>query len=258
LLSRLDPSWAQAQKFNLPHGSIPWRELALATGPLLVPAALTYRRWPDSFQELAVRWWLVVALGLYIVLFATRLGTYPIGELQGLSIPLAILAVNGIRSLHLRWRPAVLLAGAIAAVIAVSVPALVDELQIASHAVGTRAVPHLLVAGEHDALRYLDKAPDPGGVLSPGLGDLIPALTGRRTWVGSPSLSPDFFTRLAAVNMLFTRGVWQPANARAFVRSTGAKFVLADCGHRLDLQPALMRVIRATRHFGCATVYELR
>jgi hypothetical protein len=258
LLSRLDPSWAQAQKFNLPHGSIPWRELALATAPLIVPAALAYRRWPDSFQELAARCWLLVALGLYIVLFATRLGTYPIGELQGLSVPLAILALSGIRSLHLRWRPAVLHAGGIAAVVAVSVPALVDELQLASHAVGTRAVPHLLVAGEQDALRYLATAPDPGGVLSPGLGGLIPALTGRRTWVGSPSLSPDFFTRLADAKALFTRGIWQPTHARAFVRSTGAKFVLADCGQQFDLTPALRPVLRNVRHFGCATVYELR
>jgi hypothetical protein len=52
-------------------------------------------------------------------------------------------------------------------------------------------------------------------------------------------------------------GSYRPAAARAFVRSTGARFVLQDCESRGDLSTALGPMVTSTRRFGCATVYEV-
>ncbi len=76
---------------------------------------------------------------------------------------------------------------------------------------------------ERDALTYLASDKQPGGVLSRAhLGALVPAKTGRRTFVGDCLWSqPHCDTRLYAVKQLFT-GTMTPAAARAFVRQTGA------------------------------------
>ena len=46
---------------------------------------------------------------------------------------------------------------------------------------------------------------------------LVPYRTGRETWVATPSWSPDFGARAAAVSNLFA-GRLPPAQARALVR----------------------------------------
>jgi hypothetical protein len=57
-------------------------------------------------------------------------------------------------------------------------------------------------------------------------------------------------------NDLFT-GAYDPARARAFVRSTGARFVLKDCASTADLTRLLRPLVVSEKRFGCATVYEI-
>ena len=55
-------------------------------------------------------------------------------------------------------------------------------------------------------------------------------------------------------------GHYSPAQARAFVNSTGARFAVRDCntsynGDRVDQELSAISV--TVRRFGCATVYRL-
>jgi hypothetical protein len=45
--------------------------------------------------------------------------------------------------------------------------------------------------------------------------------------------------------------------ARAFVLSTGARFVYADCRSTPDLRGWLRPITRTVHRFGCITIYEV-
>ena len=78
----------------------------------------------------------------------------------------------------------------------------VDELR---KAVNAGRQPFFLTDGEHAALRYLDRSPVRGGVLTPVyMGLLVPAWTQRETWVGAGSWTPHFDARLQQVEQLFS------------------------------------------------------
>ena len=47
-------------------------------------------------------------------------------------------------------------------------------------------------------------------------------------------------------------------DAQAFVRSTGARFLLKDCYSPQVLPTLLGSMILDTKHFGCATLYQVR
>jgi hypothetical protein len=49
-----------------------------------------------------------------------------------------------------------------------------------------------------------------------------------------------------------------PVGARAFVLSSGVRFLLADCETTMDIPKLLGPVIRSTHTFGCAPVYEVQ
>jgi len=101
-LSRWDPSWGIARALNLRDAAVWWRALLVAALPLALPALLALRKRPLTFQDLALRVWPVAAVGLYGLIAAAHVGTYPLHALQGLAIPLAVLAVVGVSSLPLR------------------------------------------------------------------------------------------------------------------------------------------------------------
>ena len=114
-------------------------------------------------------------------------------------------------------------------------------------------------AGEAEALAALARSRTPGGVLARlPLGAAVPAFAGRHTWVGHPLWTPDYPQRAARANALFSGGLSPPA-ARMLVRSTGARFLLADCGARADLNSLLgAGLVASSRRFGCATVVQIR
>jgi hypothetical protein len=90
------------------------------------------------------------------------------------------------------------------------------------------------------------------------VGLIVPAETGRRTYVGTCLWSqPNCDQRVVATANLFT-GADSPAQARAFVRSTGARFLLEDCNSDANLTKLLSPLVVSAKRFGCASVYEVR
>jgi hypothetical protein len=117
--------------------------------------------------------------------------------------------------------------------------------------------PYLIEAGDEQALAYLEDHPEPGGVVARTyLGQAIPALTGRRTYVGIASWTPDYDERGVQAGLLVS-GRLGPRRAQAFVRETGATFVLVDCGIGGDLSEVLGDLVVEEARFGCASVYRV-
>jgi hypothetical protein len=269
LLTVVDDSWARtAEVYRDDFDRWPLWLLGLAILPLLLPALPGYRgRGAWGLQERILRVWPPIALALYLLPF----GTFPFHAFNGISIPLGVLAVRALAP----WarggaRPALVAAGVALLVL----PGAVDRVRLARAAVQIGVEPYRIEPGEADALEALDSDPRPGGVLATVyLGQLVPAWTGRETWAGHPSWTPNFERRSRAARDLLEgagagrqlesgAGAGQsplarPALARALVRRSGARFVLARCGEGAGLEGRLGPLVRRTRRFGCATLYEL-
>jgi hypothetical protein len=257
LLDRLDSNWEGAQIASKHHYSLSGILLPLL--PLLIAAALAYRRRPDSFISAATRVWPIAALAIF-GLSQTGLAGTPLHAFNGITVPLAVLAIEGVQGLGFRRIPAWRLAG-VALVAAATIPASVTMIAGANGWVRPwtyRAtfIPH----GERRAFRYLAHDKRPGGVLARAtyVGLVVPAQTGRRTYAGTCLWSrPHCQLRIINTENLF-RGNVSPTQARAFVRSTGARFLLEDCNSHGDLNKLLGNMVVSERRFGCASVYEVR
>lgn len=252
LLDRTDSAWRLGERSLA--GAVPaWRVL-LMLAPLLAPALLGYRVRPRSFVAVAMRAWPPAAFAIYAT-SEHGLGNEGMHAFLGISIPLAILAAQGVGTLR---RPAATPRRALAtlAVLTLTLPVTVDELISKWRFVRPSATP--VTRSDWRAVRFLARAPEPGGVLASFLlARYIPAETGRRTYIGDVFWSePHPQQRQAEVARLLA-GQMTPAQAQRFVTATGARFLLADCTTRANLERELARVIRSTHRFGCATVYQL-
>jgi hypothetical protein len=261
ILGRVDPAWKLADVANS-IGPWPWKPLLLAIAPLGLLATLAYVQPAQSFGAVAVRVWPIAAVGLYGFIAVSGVGTFPIHALQGLSIPLAVLAIDGVSRVRIGGPPRAKVAIAIAALALLGGPAVVRELSLMRDRIGFNvgpyAEPFLIQPGERDAFDYIERSRLPGGVFAQVyLGEVVPARTGRRTWVGIPSWTPDYHQRIAAANTVFAERT-PPAEIRRIVRSSGARFVLSDCRNTRDLTHALRPMLLETHRFGCATVYVVR
>jgi hypothetical protein len=258
ILDRVDAAWRRAQE--LTQGSFPVWMLLVTIGLLLLAALPAYRLPARGFLDRALRVWPLASL-LVFAASETKLSAAPTHALLGITIPLGILAVQGMaahRPVQSGWgRLAV--AAALAALI---VPTTVDELQSAHQQVALAATegsnPLFIVRGEQRALAFLRSYPRPGGVLSNvRLGTVVPGITGRHTWVGNYYYSPAPGAQTAAVARLID-GQLPPATAQAFVRASSARFVLAGCDATKRLARELAPLVEREHRFGCATVLELR
>jgi hypothetical protein len=254
-LSHFDLSWRLGRHAST--GSFSLSTFALMLAPLLVPALLAYRVRPSTFLQAAVRVWPLAAL-FVLALADEGVGNTPAHSLLGITVPLAMLAVEGIASLP---RPSFISRRSVPvfaalATLAVCVPVTISSMKDSSaHVRETVRIGH----SGWRALKYLAHAPQPGGVLAvQPLGLMVPGETGRRTYIGNGFWSqPDPKLRHRLVREL-TEGQMRPVRARAFVRSTGARFLLAGCGsHRHRLARELGPLIVSERRFGCADVYLL-
>jgi hypothetical protein len=264
VLQRLDPAWKLSGAANRIGGWPVWA-IAASVAPLAIPAALAYLRKPSSWQDIALRVWPVAGLAVYWAIALGGVGTFPLHAFQGLTIPLGILAVSGVRGLVETWnRPRVLVMTAVVA--ALVVPALVWKMHdaekstrgnIVSPLVGPPEV-YFLTHGEADALEFLRRDPEPGAVLDDAsLGEVTPGRTGRQTWVGIPSYTPSYSQRAATTERLFD--VAMPGRtAVAYVRSARVRYVLVDCEHNSDVVRLISPLVSAVRRFGCATLITLR
>jgi hypothetical protein len=90
------------------------------------------------------------------------------------------------------------------------------------------------------------------------VGQAVPALTGRETWVGHPSWTSDYQLRVAIAESLFS-GAFAPGTAQQIVLDSGVRFLFSDCAHRrVDLSASLQPILAGAQRFGCSVVYELR
>lgn len=251
ILSRTDPSWELAGVINdIPRW--PWWVTVLGLAPLAIPAAFAYRLPAPDFGALALRAWPLAGL----LVFYQPAGTFPFHAFQGLTLPLAVLGVVALRG-WLGERP-VPLWPAVAAVVILVVPGTVHRVDELRGAVKVGRQAFFLEPGERDALRWLERAPQPGGVLATAYsGVIIPAYTGRETWIGAGSWTPDGPSRGLLTESLFSGRVTR-AQAEGIVRRSGARFVYVDCHDRADLTSLISGVTGRPRRFGCATVYEVR
>jgi hypothetical protein len=255
VLERMDPAWELAGQVNAAGNQAtwtwPWWAIALTLAPLALPAALAYRTPARSWQDLAARVWPLAALAVYLA----PVGTFPYHAFQGMTIPLAVLAVQGVLSIWTRPSPAVVV-GCLAIMV---VPGTVHRFEIAVNSIRAAGDPYFVFEGEQAALAALQADPRPGGVLAPAYGGhMIPYKTGREVYVGALSWTPDWEDRVLGTRALF-EGDMPPADAQALARRSGARFAFVDCRPGLrDLRPVLGPLIARTRQFGCATLYELR
>jgi hypothetical protein len=257
LLGHLDLSWNLA-RVNSKH-AFPWTAIALGVAPLAIFALLGYRGRADSFLELLLRVWAPAAVLIYIF-SATGLSATPLHAFDGITVPLAMLAVKGVQRSRLRSIPRGRLVAGLAVALAV-LPVNAYAVDVAPAAVapaGGNA--NFITKDEHAALHYLDRDPTPGGVLTQFyLGEAVPGSTGRHTLVGDclwsePNCMPDSETADALFHGKMTR-----AQSRQFVVTSGAGFLLASCSSpQVNLRRRLgAQLIVSVKHFGCATVYQV-
>jgi hypothetical protein len=257
LLGHLDLSWNLARSSS--KHAFPWTAIALGLAPLAVFALLGYRGRSESFLELLMRVWAPAAVVIY-VFSATGLSATPLHAFDGITIPLAVLAVKGVRRSRLRALPRGRLVAGLAVAVGV-LPVNAYAVDIAPAAVapaGGNA--NFITKDEHAALRYLAKDKTPGSVLTQFyMGEAVPGATGRQTLVGDCLWSePNCMPRSEHADALF-EGTLAKAQSRRFVIRSGVRFLLASCSSpsvnlRRRLGPGL--IVSATR-FGCATVYQV-
>jgi hypothetical protein len=255
ILTRADLSWHLAQlasKHSFPLGSI-----VIAILPLLLPALLAYRHRPRTFLAAATRCWPVAAFGVYF-LSGTGAAATPLHAFQGITFPLAVLAIEGLTSIGFaRIRRAHLVGIALVAIAAI--PATAYELYYASTlARPTAGNGNFITSGERDALNYLAASPVPGGVITQGyLGSTVPGITGRTTLLGDCLWSePGCTSRGVAAQELFD-GTMTSRQVIRLLHGTGARFVLADCKARGNVARELGRHLQSVKRFGCAAVYQV-
>jgi hypothetical protein len=255
ILGHADPSWQLARDASK-HGFSLWA-IVLGLVPLLVPAAFAYRGRTQTFLSAVTRTWPVAAL-LVWALSASAVSATPLHAFDGIAIPLSILAIQGVRNLGFERLPRPRLVGALA-VAALTIPANVLLMHVVAQlAAPTTGNPNFINADERSALRYLARAPHKGAVVTRFyLGSVVPGATGRSTYVGDCLWSePECLSRAHQVQLLWNGQMSRSQGVR-FVRSTGARFLLADCTAPSNLPQLLAPVTTSQTRFGCASVYEL-
>jgi hypothetical protein len=240
-LSHTDSAWhGVSQPNNFPHFGIWFYATMLPIAALALPGVRRERL--DTAGRLLLLWPLAAT-----VVYISLSSSWIYHSFAGVSLPLAILIVNGRRRLGVRTVLGALGVGLL------TLPGIVFYLQ----KLHDEAAQHFLARDEASALRYLATAPGAGGVLArEPLGSAVPAFTGRQTWVGHPTWTPNAAVRASQADALFA-GRLDPAAAAALVRQSGARFVLADCRTRADVAALLGPTLASATRFGCAVVYRV-
>ncbi len=215
VLGHTDLSW-QLARVAMKH-SFSLFTVLLAVIPLLVPALIAYRGWPKTFLGLLTRVWPAAAVAIYLV-SGSGVSATPLHAFEGITIPLAVLAVEGLRRLRFERWPAYRPIAALA-VAAATVPGIIYQLHSSAQlAAPNSGNPNFITKDEHRALRYLARDPARGGVLTRFyLGTVVPAQTGRQTFVGTCLWSQPNCTGRAQISQMVLDGAL-PAESGALLR----------------------------------------
>jgi hypothetical protein len=248
-LPRLSAAWRLGERTDVQgHGPV-WA-MAVVILPLAVPAALgaDWERTRGNVGEQMLLVWPLASVLAFLIL-----PTFPLHSLEGIGVPLAVLAVRaGLRTTARLAAPV-----AVAGVCLLTLPGLAYNGRAMHRQIRLRQQPFVLSASERQAMSYLAASPRPGGVLAGFyLGTAVPAFTGRTTWDGHPNWTPDFSHRAQTADALLS-GRLPAAAARQLVASTRPGFLLAGCGQpgRMDL--LLGPLVTGVHHFGCTTVFDV-
>lgn len=276
-LDRLDSEWKAAHAVIA--GDWGLQVVLLPLIPLLIASAFAYRRRPPGFLQAATLAWPLATLADW-ALNQTSLGAWSLHSFTGVTIPLGVLAIVGVRNAGFDRLPGRRWLGA-AAVTALTIPATVAMMRDAPVHLGPASQGHnLITRSDERALRFLAADPQPGMVLTDyAHGVEVPAETGRRTYTTDLQYwaEPGVVYRAdAAERLLHGPGSWWASTsfwwykdppvhvgrgwltgsaAVQFVRRSGARFVLENCGGRADLGRWLRPILRSVHRFGCAAVY---
>ncbi|MEI6446945.1 MAG: hypothetical protein WCO96_03565 [Actinomycetes bacterium] len=262
VLEQTDPAWQLYGKENSatanPIWDWSWWAVAICLLPLALPALLGLWRKASDWQGTAVRIWPIAVAFVYL----QPSGTFPFHAVQGLSIPLAVLAVQGLTTNRPSRVPAPRWWWVVPALLILAIPGPIHRLRMAKTNVDTRLFPYEFGPGEREALDWLNSEPTPGAVLAEAYGGLlVPAFAGREAYMGTPSLTRDYKLRQGAMFILLY-GNMKPTAAREFVRASGARFIFLSCqpGERpqRDLSPVLGPLVQRKLAFGCSRVYVLK
>jgi hypothetical protein len=262
VLGKLDSSWSNGGN-GLKH-ALPVLSILLILLPLSLVALTGYRGAPRNYLMRIARVWPVATVIIFVE-SGISTGGAPLHTFLGITLPLAVLAVDGCR--RLGWgRLPFSRALAVLLVLAFTVPTTYWELKVARSSVApTVESGNFITTGEHRAIEFLARDPTPGGVVARlYLGKVIPGVTGRHTYIGDCVWSePDCSGRILLVAKLL-RARMTPAQTRRTVLALHARFLLTDCtlhvitGGHDHLAQRLGPVLQSERRFGCATLYQVR
>jgi len=265
LLGHFDPTWRASQmNSQLWEPFFSWWLFPLSQAPLLIAAAFGVTHTDLDARRLLPWTWAAAAIGQAVFLSVSGVASAPSHAMRGVSIPLAVLAVNGIMAVRSRA-----LAGALIGLICVTGIA----GAVAVHRIGVKSVfgPNVLFdgagyfsqPGSDGAIQWLEHSRIQGGVIAePDLASGIPWRTGRQVWFGHGTWSKNAAVRRMAVNELYSpipSGKWLNGLPPArFASATGARFLLIGCGQPQALVERFRPAAERVRRFGCFTVIELR
>ena len=244
VLARLDAGWRISAAPGRGLSAAALAAVALAIGPLAVPACAGLRMRPVTTRDRLLWLWPAATLVVYTVgpPYAGR-------ALPGVSIPLAVLAIRG-------WRR---LAPTLAALgVAVLVfPGMVSGANSLRTAYRRPAAGYELTTAQQHLLHRLGAIPAEGGALAPPpLAGAVPAFSGRAVWAGHLTWTPAFYRRERVVQALYG-GTLSPAAGQRAVRSTGARFVVSDCSTTARFRDYLPAGTEVVAREGCVTLYRL-
>jgi hypothetical protein len=229
-LAFVDPAWSLSALRGGTSG--PAWPLLIAYLPLLLVALPALRR-PVREQEHVLLLWLGAVVITYVVLWSS-----PYAALEGVSLPLSVLAIRGWRELRLAR------AWAWAAVLLAIVPGAFYSVHTFRDLFYSRDYAFALSTGEQRAVDSLHS--ETGSVLAtPYLAAGLPALAGL--------LDGQVQT---GTNLLFDGGL-DPTATRRLLRGSRIASVVTDClPGRADLSHLLAPLGFVTERYGCARVYR--
>ena len=283
VMGAIDDSWRiNGLQANHYLSGISWWTPLFVLWPLLIAAVPAVIKRPASFTDIAIRLWPPLAIAQMFAIAITGVGNTAQHALKGISIPLAILAVQGAAPTIKKLRPALAALVSVSLIALLTIPGAYYQVKDQSHEMNPLGRGgYFIHPSEVAALDYLASAPRQGGVVSSStLGSMVPWRTGRQTWVGHETWTPRFQSRSQFMEVLLG-GVlpyWKPAADPAeFAKWTGAAYLVDDCyhsdqrrfnrafalkthtgNHVTTLSEQLKPVTASVHKFDCATVYELK